>query len=163
MVDSIIKLKKLNKIDYNLKFACLGSFPPLEKSEKIFTKMFEAGFVEISFGIEVVEEKQRLLLDKGRSNWMDIVRAAANAGIATRAFLMLGHPNQDKNYYQRFLEVVGSREFVEIFDTIRLSLCILLCPAPDFGNIARKKDYFCQTLILIILNIMEGSLQTNRS
>ena len=48
--------------------------------------MFEAGFVEVSFGVEVVEEKQRRLLNKGKSNWMDIVISAANVGMATRAF-----------------------------------------------------------------------------
>ena len=72
---------------------------------------------------------------------MDIVRAAANAGIATRAFLMLGHPNQDKNYYQRFLEVVGSREFVEIFDTIRLSLCTPL-PGTRLWEYCKEKGLF---------------------
>ena len=52
--------------------------------------MFEAGFVEVSFGIEVVEEKQRQMLNKGKSNWIDIVRLAANSGISTRAFFDVG-------------------------------------------------------------------------
>ena len=144
VVDSIIKLKKLNKIPNDLKFACLGSFPSLEKSEKIFTKMFEAGFVEASFGIEVVEEKQRLLLDKGigsRSDWMSIVELAANSGIATRAFLMLGHPNQDMAYYQKFLQVISSQKFVEIFDTIRLSLCAPL-PGTRLWQYCKEKELF---------------------
>ena len=141
VINSIIKLKKLNKIPNDLKFACLGSFPPLEKSEKIFTRMFEAGFVEISFGIEVVEEKQRLLLNEGKSNWMSIVELAANSGIATRAFLMLGHPNQDAVYYQKFLQVISSKKFVEIFDTIRLSLCTPL-PGTRLWNTAKEKELF---------------------
>mgnify|MGYP001609588537 FL=1 len=72
---------------------------------------------------------------------MDIVKVAANAGIATRAFLMLGHPNQDKNYYQRFLEVVGSMEFVETFDTIRLSLCTPL-PGTRLWEYCKEKGLF---------------------
>jgi len=141
VVDSIIKLKKLNKIPNDLKFACLGSFPPLEKSEKFFTKMFEAGFVEVSFGIEVVEEKQRLLLGKGKSSWMSIVEMAANSGIATRAFLMLGHPNQDTAYYQKFLQVISSQKFVEIIDTIRLSLCTPL-PGTRLWQYCKEKEMF---------------------
>ncbi len=141
IIDSIIKLKMLNKIRSNLKFAGLGSFPPLEKSEEFFSKMFSSGFVEISFGVEVVEEKQRLLLGKGKNNWMDIVRLAANAGIGTRAFLMLGHPNQDEAYYQKFLQVVGSKEFVEICDTIRLSLCTPL-PGTRLWQHCKEKNLF---------------------
>ena len=144
VVDLIIQLKKFNKIPNDLKFACLGSFPPLQKSENLFTKMFEAGFVEISFGIEVVEEKQRLLLDKGigsKSNWMSIVELAANSGIATRAFLMLGHPNQDTAYYQKFLQVISSHKFVEIIDTVRLSLCTPL-PGTRLWDTAKEKELF---------------------
>ena len=57
-----------------------------KKAKNLFTKMFEAGFVEVSFGVEVVEEKTKALLNKGKSNWMDIVISAANVGMATRAF-----------------------------------------------------------------------------
>ena len=56
---------------------------------------------------------------------------------------MLGYPTQDESYYQEFLRVIGSKEFVEIFDTIRLSLCTP-CPGLDFGNIARRKNYFAK-------------------
>lgn len=141
IVDLIIEMKKSGKIRKDLKFICLGSFPPLEKSEKIFSKMFEAGFVEVSFGIEVVEERQRKILNKRKSNWMDIVSLAANSGIATRAFLMLGYPTQDEDYYQEFLRVVSSKEFVEVFDTIRLSLCTPL-PGTRLWQHCKEKELF---------------------
>lgn len=141
VISLIIKLKEQRKIRKSLKFFCLGSFPPLEKSEKIFSKMFEAGFMEISFGIEVVDETQMRMLNKRNSNWMDIVSSAANAGISTRAFLILGHPNQDECYYHKFLQVVGSKEFVEIIDTIRLSLCTPL-PGTRLWQYCKEKKLF---------------------
>ena len=141
LIDLIIGLKKLRKIPKDFKFSCLGSFPPVKKAKNLFTKMFEAGFVEVSFGVEVVEEKQRRLLNKGKSNWMDIVISAANVGMATRAFLMLGYPTQGKDYYQEFLRVVGSKEFVEIFDTIRLSLCTPL-PGTRLWQYCMEKELF---------------------
>jgi len=72
---------------------------------------------------------------------MSIVELAANSGIATRAFLMLGHPNQDAVYYQKFLQVISSKKFVEIFDTIRLSLCTPL-PGTRLWNTAKEKELF---------------------
>ena len=65
------------------------------------------------------------------------VKVVANAGIATRAFLM-GHPNQDKNV-SAFFEVVGS---TETFDTIRLALCTPL-PRTRLWEYCRK-DYFAK-------------------
>ena len=81
------------------------------------------------------------MLNKGKSNWIDIVRLAANSGISTRAFLMLGYPTQDESYYQEFLRVIGSKEFVEIFDTIRLSLCTPL-PGTRLWQYCKEKELF---------------------
>ena len=60
---------------------------------------------------------------------------------------MLGYPIQDESYYTRISKshrlLKNSWKYLIQLDC----LYALPCPGLDFGNIARRKNYFCQTSI----------------